>query len=1002
MKPIPDFSYGWLQDPKVFAVGQVPPHAFLFPYDSLAAARENRVDTNKNRLLLNGEWQFLWVPDPKDIPPDFYKKGTSIGESTIVLPCNFELQGYGVPIYVNDRYEFEKKPPFVPQQNSSGICKRSFAMPKEWSEKQVFLTFEAVKSGAYFWLNGQFLGYHQDSKTSAEFDVTDILRAGENEVCIQVFRWSDGSYLECQDMWRLSGVERDVYLWAAPKQHIRDFKVDVSLDATFTHGQLDLTTWIANYEADSLKSDLELLAHLFDPEQHLTYSSIQQLSEFELETETEVFFEIPDCKKWSAEFPALYQLVLELRNSKESLAFVSQKIGFRRIEIKDKQLCLNGKPLLIKGVNRHEHDFTNGHVITEESMLEDIRLIKACNMNAVRNSHYPNHRRWYELCDEYGLYMVDEANLESHGMGYEEESLAKDTEWYEAHLDRIQRMYYRSRNHSCILVWSMANEAGDGVNFEKAYHWLKVKEASRPVQYEQAVLRDHTDIYCPMYATVDHIKAYAVGQEVTKPLILCEYAHAMGNSLGNFKEYWQLFRAHACLQGGFIWDWIDQGLEKQNAQGQSYWAYGGDYGDANTPSDANFCINGLLFPDRKLHPMYWEAKKLHQDVHFFWQDGQLVITNEFLFTEQQFELRYRIWNVMDESHWYRQILMLKPEKSECIPIALPFELNTTTFMDLECVLVEDGPLLPKGHFIATEQLQLTDGEKEFPHKKRFSTYSFDNTSYTFKNEIDSIVIKKQSGLLSSIKSLNQEWLQAPVVPHFWRPPNDNDFGNGMPERCAVWKNPMDTAKLLDISSQSAGIIVNYELLEGQATLQVENHNHKKFGFGIRMKLTIGKALPELPRFGLLFQLPKTIENISYFGKGPFENYPDRNSAAYFAKHKASVTDLYEPYISPQENGYRTEVSSIELTNSSGEGIHFYSPSPLGFSLLPYSPEQLTQASRGSMHAHELQEEDALFLCVDSHMMGIGGTDSWESLTLDTYRLLEHEYVFELYLEPINN
>lgn len=513
-------NYSWLENPEVFAIGQTASHCFLH-----RVKMTNSQSSNPYTLSLNGDWSFMWAKSRHELEPDFIELSVADPKWNIIqVPSNWQLKGYGIPIYVNDRYEFPKNPPHVPEENETGVYKKKFSIPKAWQDKDVFLTFEAVRAASYYWLNGEFLGYNQDSRTEVEFDITNHVKEEENEIVVQAFRWCDGSYLECQDFWRLSGIERDVHISARPKQRIRDFKIEATLQA-------DSSLWNLSLAVDCTNVDLSKAFLIIEIQNPKLNQNVVKHREDMSDSFSKIELTDLDVEMWSHEIPVLYTLSIGLEIDGKKCDKIFHRFGFRQVEFIDGLLCLNYKPLTIKGVNRHEHDEINGRVITEASMVEDIMLMKENNINAVRNSHYPNAQRWYELCDEYGLLMVDEANIESHGMGYEEESLAKDPVWHEAHLERVKRMYHRSKNHTCIITWSLANEAGYGVNFEAAYDWLKSMDQTRPIQYEQAKANEKTDIFCPMYPSPASIKEYAESNPAI-PLIMCEYAHAMGNSFG--------------------------------------------------------------------------------------------------------------------------------------------------------------------------------------------------------------------------------------------------------------------------------------------------------------------------------------------------------------------------------------------------------------------------------------------------------------------------------------
>ena len=574
---------------------------------------------------MNGAWKFNWVRSPGERPQDFFQEGFDDSDwDRIPVPSNWEIQGYGVPIYLNHPYEFEKNPPYIHHDyNPVGSYRTTFQVPEDWGDREVFLHFGAVKSAMYLWVNGQQVGYSQGSKLPAEFNVTDYLRTGENLLAVEVYRWSDGSYLECQDFWRISGIERDVFLWAAPKIHIRDVFVKAGLDDNYRNGRLEVTVDLANYGMSASEAVTVEMA-VVDPDDGSVISNPHLTMDVPAEGAERIGHRPGRCRTGEENGPPKPPIsttsTLTLKDpAGQALEVIRQRIGFRTVEIKDGLLQVNGVPITIKGVNRHEHDPFTGHVMTEERMVEDMRLIKAANMNAVRTSHYPSDPRWYELADEYGLYIVDEANIESHGMGYQPDvTLGNNPDWELAHVDRMRRMVERDKNHPSVIIWSMGNEAGNGVNFYAAYEWTKKRDDTRPVQYERALQDRNTDIYVPMYAGFQHLEEYAQS-EPERPLIMCEYAHAMGNSVGNFTDYWEIIDRYPSLQGGFIWDWVDQGLAKVTENGDSIWAYGGDFGPPGTPSDGNFLINGLVQPDRYPNPHYYEVRHVHQ-----WIDAQLL------------------------------------------------------------------------------------------------------------------------------------------------------------------------------------------------------------------------------------------------------------------------------------------------------------------------------------------------------------------------------------------
>lgn len=994
----------WWEDPTIFNVGQGLPHANFIPFPDIPSFLKERRENSPFYFDLNGMWKFNWSKCPADRPQAFYEKNYDVSSwPEIQVPSNWEIEGYGVPIYVNDRYPFPPNPPYIPNDyNPVGSYKKSFIVPDAWEGRRVFAVFEGVKSAAYFWLNGQFLGYNQDSRTPVEFELSDYLQEGENQIAVEVYRWSDASYLECQDMWRLSGLFRDVYLWSSPKTHIRDFFVKAELDDNYQHGILDVT--VAIESVPTFEYTLEW--QLYDADQ-LTLCG-------ELNEQLQVLQDIKNPKQWTAETPNLYTLALLLKDSEGHVVeVVGCKIGFRRIEIKAGQLLLNGKALVLKGVNRHEHDEDNGQVISEESMLKDIALMKSCNINAVRNSHYPNVARWYELCDEYGLYVIDEANVETHGMGSElshksfdpEPHPAYRSEWKEAHLDRIRRMFERTKNHPSIIIWSLGNEAGNGENFKAAYYLLKSLDDSRPVQYEQAGEEWNTDIVCPMYPTLEYLEVYS-NRNPKRPLIMCEYGHAMGNSLGNLVDYWNLIQQYPALQGGFIWDWVDQGIAAEQA-GEKYWKFGGDFGDASTPSDGNFCINGILLPDRRPNPSFWEVKKVYQYIQFTAVDlkaGQIRIRNEYLFTDlSAFTIFWRLWNEEETIARGRFILNLDPQEE--IEYQLDYEEaifwgELNYFLDFSVCLNKDVPLLSKGTELAIEQFFVQEAEPAQLAKKAVEIQE-SSVRIRAKSGATQWNFDRNTGLLNSLQFDGKALLSSPIRPHFWRPPNDNDFGNGMPERCAVWRTAGRNTVLKALEITEEGILAKLFLPEVAADFSMHYQFLEEEELLIDCVFTPQSTdLPEIPRIGLYFTMPKDFRRLYYFGRGPHENYVDRKASALVDIYQSSVEEQSFPYISPQETGYKTDVRWMQLHNKAQCGLKVFGSPVLGFSALHYSPEQLTREACGSLHSIDLQQEDTISVCIDYLQMGIGGINSWGALPLEKYRIKPQQYAFSFRLKAV--
>lgn len=985
-------SYDWLTDPEIFNIGQESPTAFRTFEENTA-----------NQLLLDGEWAFLWKGSKEELPLGFQENDFDYSQwGSFSVPANWEINGYGTPIYVNDRYPFTKNPPLVPEQNPTGVYKKKVTIPPEWAGKEVLLEVGAIKSASYFWVNGHFIGYNQDSKTAVVLNITPYITP-EIEITIQAFRWCDGSYLECQDFWRISGIERSVMLVARNPVHIVDYKVATTLDESYQHGKLTGKTSLRNGSEKIAKGILRL--SLSDTNgTTLGKKSIPYQIEVGKNLDLECIIKIDQVNAWSAETPHLYQFQIELLEQEHSIDHINSQVGFRTIEIKNSRLYINGKPLTLKGVNRHEHDPHTGHVITTESMIVDILQMKEYHINAVRNSHYPNHPEWYRLCDQYGLYVVDEANIESHGMGFEEASLAKDPIWQNAHLDRVKRMYHRSKNHCSVIIWSIGNEAGNGVNFEMAYKWLKEEDSSRPVQYEQAMEASNTDIVCPMYPTPDHLSDYAT-KRGDRPFIMCEYSHAMGNSNGNLLEYWELIRKHECLQGGFIWDWMDQGLIT-TATGKEEWAFGGAFGDIGTPSDGNFCMNGILWPDRKPKPAIEEVKKLYAPLQFELIDtgkGLIHIKNELLFTDLK-DCRLE-WNLISKQGSLQSGVLKAtlPANSEH-ELAIPFRslakvLKSNAYLNITGIVQEEINLIRKGTIVGKAQFLIHKVPNEVldtePESQK--TISFNTAELKLSHSGVEVEIAADSGLLVSMIKNGLQQLAAPLSPLFWRAPTDNDFGWEMPAECAFWKKASQEFTLRSIVKNDDQITSILVLGAGEAEVHLNYHLKHDGTLKITTTLNILKPLPNIPRVGIYMQLKNSVTNLKWFGRGPFENYPDRLFAAHIDWYESTVQEQYVPYISPQENGAKQACTSLQIQDNKNNGLHIHSPEAFAFSALEYSPWQLSRFTRDESYAHELEADGQVHVCIDHQHMGLGGIDSWLSKPLPNYMVPAKTYSFNIFI-----
>ncbi|HPE55397.1 MAG TPA: glycoside hydrolase family 2 TIM barrel-domain containing protein [Bacteroidales bacterium] len=1216
-----------LENPAMFNQNKLSPHSYFIPFENPEQALNQPDEQSPFYKALNGVWKFNFVEQPANRPIDFMKPGFDASEwDDIPVPANWELVGYSYPIYVNQPYEWtdDPQPPHVPHDyNPVGSYLNKFTIPESWNNRKVIIHFGAVKSAFYIWINGEYVGYSQGSKTPAEWDITKYLQKGENTVALQVYRWSDGAYLECQDFWRVSGIERDVFLYSLPQTHIKDFFARALLDENYLDGIFNLNLEVSQKEAagDNYFVDVKILDEDNNP-----LLSFENLYVSGANWDTTLLAPVANPLKWTAETPNLYTLLITLRDGEIPIESLTHKIGFRTSEIKNGQLLVNGKAVLLKGVNRHEHDPKTGHVVSRESMLEDITLMKENNINTVRTCHYPDDPYWYRLCDEFGLYVIDEANIESHGMGYGERSLAKDPAWEAAHIDRVKRMIERDKNHPSIIIWSMGNEAGDGVNFAACYQWIKNRDLSRPVHYERAGLGPNTDIFCPMYASINYIERYAQKPQ-EKPLIMCEYSHAMGNSNGNFQDYWDVIEKYDQLQGGSIWDWVDQGLLKIDENGVEYFAYGGDFGPEDVPSDGNFCANGVVSADRTPHPALKEVKKTYQNIGVSplnIEKGTITLSNKNFFRSLDYVDLH--WQLVADGKIAMEASISSPgvPPQQKINMTLPFtemklEPNKEQFLNFQFVLNRDMGLLQKGHVVAEEQLAL-------PFEPSTEPFLTDNLASLKVNEDAEIVevkapnfnirFDKKKGKIISWEFYNENLIKEGPEPFFWRAPTDNDFGNGMEKRCAVWRQvseesdfdevnveqiskgevlitaikslelvnatvensyrifgngdlevkekfipnppqprkrdyfndfdgstgmafsreepvylqlpsiqetplkgftfqltfqpeeftrknalweldtwrpgalhlefrsgtlcfflygtdyvyfdyPFKTGKTYDLTivynapqkkiklyvdgklaeeknlSEAADLVVDensyiggYRTEDRQFIGKIDNFKlwnrplkeaeldgSEPMGPGLLVSLNfenttpemvIGKAeginatiiekeitMPELPRLGMRLQVPGKYDQLTWYGRGPQENYWDRKKAAFVGIYKSPVADQYFPYIRPQENGYKTDTRWLALQDSTGKGLMFIGEPLLSFSALNFITEDLDQGAKDNYrHTKDLKQNDFVALHVDYKQTGVGGDDSWGARPHPQYSLKYDAYEYSYIIRPL--
>ncbi|MBN1271000.1 MAG: DUF4981 domain-containing protein [Candidatus Aminicenantes bacterium] len=1021
------FSYESVPDwenPSVLGRNMEPAHCTFVSYADRKSALENNPKRSPFYLSLDGSWKFFWVRKPADRPIDFYRPDFDVENWTnIEVPGNWEIQGYGVPIYTDTDYPFPADPPKIPHDyNPVGSFRRDFFLPEGWKGREIYIHFGSVKSAMYVWVNGKEAGYSQGSKTPAEFNITHLVREGKNIVAAEVYRWSDGAYLEDQDYWKISGIEREVTLRAVPQIHIKDFFIKPELDESYCHGSLTVDVDIENSPA-GLESERILFLESYDPAGNAVFEAPWEKN-VSLSPGKKVRVclsrPVPNPLKWTAETPHLYTVLLGLKDKKGRITQVtSNRTGFRKVEIKNAQLCVNGVPLRIRGVNRHEHEPDTGRVVSKKFMMQDIRLMKQFNINAVRTSHYPNHPYWYDLCDRYGMYVIDEANIESHGMGYDPDvTLGNNPDWMEAHLDRTRRMVERDKNHPCIIVWSLGNEAGDGVNFEATSAWIKKRDPSRPVQYEQAGLHPHTDIICPMYRRIHHLQEF-LSRDNKRPIIMCEYAHAMGNSVGNLADYWEFFDKHPRIQGAYIWDWVDQGLRAWAEDGEEYWAYGGDFGPPGTLSDRNFCINGLVFPDRKVHPHIWEVKKVYQPVKVRPIDlykGVIEIQN--LYDFKDLDHLDMVWSVMGNGRLMEKgnPVRLKVKPHERQRLALPLspikaEAGVEYFLNISFRLREPLPLLPKKHEAAWEQFKLpyyspvveeSPGELPGVHFEEAND-EYRVIGYDFFLEFD-----KDKGMLKSLVYRGKEMIKQGFVPNFWRPPTDNDFGCDMPQRLGIWRHAAEERELGFIRIFSVGPgEVRFETEETLPSVHSRlETSYRILGSGdiiVNVRFFPGdRDLPEMPRFGVRMILPKEFRNVTWFGRGPHENYWDRNTGAIVGLFEWNVDGLYHPYIRPQENGNRSDVRWLSLSDDEGTGLRITGVPLLDFSAHHYLLEDFDEGNeKKNRHTYHLKKRNLVHLCLDYKQMGVGGDTSWGERARPhaEYTLYVRNYHFMFRLRP---
>ncbi len=1010
-----------LENPALLGRNKLPPHAFFVPHRSTDAALSGDAARSPWYLSLNGTWAFRYVANPADRPTGAWVTGAGLeGWDTMPVPANWEVFGFGIPIYTNITYLYPTNPPFVPHDdNPVGSYLRRFTVPATWSGRRVILHFGSLKSAGFVWVNGRDVGFTKGSKTPSEFDVTDYVRAGENTVAVQVYRYSDGDYLEDQDYWKISGLERDVFVYALPATHIADYWVRPQLDSTLRRATLEMDVTVRHAGAGPM--GVRVVARLIGPDGRPALAQPLTVDVRGGDTTLTLRAAVANPVRWTAETPRLYTALLALVDTRgDTTQVIAQRVGFRRVEVKGGLLLVNGVPVRFRGVNRHEHDPHLGRAVNEASMRRDIELMKQANINGVRTSHYPDHPRWYDLADEYGLYLVDEANVESHGMGYHPDTtLGNKPAWRDAHLDRTIRMVERDKNHASIVIWSLGNEAGDGVNFEATYNWIKQRDPSRPVMYERARWHTKVDLVTPMYTPITGLLDY-VKEWRDRPFILCEYAHAMGNSVGNFQDYWDVIYAHPQLQGGFIWDWVDQGLAATTPDGRPFWAYGGDYGPPGTPSDENFLANGLIQPDRTPNPHYHEVRKVYQPVNVRLADagrGVIRIVNRYDFRGlDHLSLR---WTLTADADTVGSGTMPAPTVAphDSAEVGLPKWRDERDGRDgrerlltVEFVLREAEPFLPAGWVVAWEQFgdSAVRAERAAAAEEAATlrTASGD-TTITVSGSRFVATFDRRWGNLASLRYDGVELLRTGLEPNFWRAPTDNDFGNGMPRRQRVWRRAGPDRHVDSIVHRMEGanavVRVGQSLHAGGARLETTYTVRPDGSITVHNRFVPGDtALPEIPRLGMRFTMPAAFRQVTWFGRGPHESYWDRKTGARVGLYRADAADLYYPYVRPQENGTRADVRWMAVTNAQGVGLLAVGIPLLEASALPYLQEDFDEGQvKVNRHVTDVVPRDLTEVRLDWHQMGVGGDNSWGAQALPQYRMPLRPYEWTFGLRPVS-
>ena len=993
-----------------------PRRANFFAFENLEKAQSFDKKKSANYLSMEGMWKFNFVKDHNKHPANFFAlKYDDSQWKDFPVPGLFELNGYGDATYKNIGYawatQFDPNPPYISELNNyTGSYRRTFELPKDWKGKDVYFHVGSATSNLTLWVNGKYVGYSEDSKVAAEFNISKYLKPGKNLIAMQVMRWCDGSYFEDQDFWRFTGIAREVYLYARPKLHAADIRLNAALENNYQDGVL-------NYKVSLKGGKTDVAITLCDKDG-------KQIAQA---TGAQGVIKVPKVNAWTAETPYLYKAYITLKNKQGAAEVIPQKVGFRNVEIKNAQLLVNGQPVLVKGADRHEMDPDGGYVVSLERMIQDIKIMKQLNINAVRTSHYPCDPRWYDLCDEYGIYITAEANLESHGMGYEEKSLAKFPEYIVPHIERNEGNVKPLINHPSVIVWSLGNESGYGVNFEKAYDWVKACDPTRPAQYERGGYDSKTDIYCPMYIGYEESESYCKSNG-TKPYIQCEYAHAMGNSEGGFKEYWDLIRKYPKYQGGYIWDFVDQGLrDKSPITGKEIFTYGGDYG-RYPASDYNFNCNGIIAPNRRLNPHAYEIQYVLQNVwikDFDAENGSFNVYNENFFknsddlnlTATLFANGVKLTTVAIPDTKGIAPQATKLVKSEALKSAIEKAEaeHATEEITINFAFASDGsqPLVDKGQVMARQQIVLNGYEfdKVDAPANTGSKIEVEETNSYVKVSAErmSVTIGKKTGMIDYLDVDGEPMLKfrESMTPEFWRAPTDNDYGASLQKKMRVWKNPQMNLKSFDKSESKDSVVLtaNFEMPEVKAELMLRYRINAAGEVAVTEKMTTDKEakVADLFRYGMQLQMPASFSKLEYYGRGPEENYIDRHSSSFIGKYEANVKDEYYPYVRPQESGNHTDIRYFSIFNpTTGKGITFEGYAPMECSAIPYLVEDLDagieKEHAWGQHSGDLVEKGLVQLHIQQRQFGLGCIDSWGASPMEKYRMHYQDRCFSFVIK----